>query len=744
VHGAFLFFWLFCRAGRLYLGGPRGGAPNGQANEASAYLIQVCRVPPRPSPAGVGAPAARRSAKRRRVARQCALGGGGAPVSHPPPVGVSLLGGEPRRPWPHGPHECTHRHRWLFWPADRVGVGGPPQLSRAWRTLLVWRARNSGPSRPWCTCHSGPRVAPHIAPRPSVAAPYTAPHGPHHHTAGHRRHVCAGSHDRDGGAPMDLSRLLSDDRDGRRGDGTGTPPRPYAVSAPLCFPPSLASSPVAPPPRASPAPQSPAQGTCSPPRASVPRPLPVTRGFGAVAGEWGPPSGGNRPLGSPSPGLSDGDRHPLGMAVTPPGTAGMPVEHEPPLPSIRQLGIGSKPHSSLSRPGSVWTPSMTRAADATAATDAALVPAAYTSPQAIRAAAACRRRAATAGTLTRGAPSPPWPPPQGGGALSPPVDGGGRVLLPPTGSVVVPHSRHPSEPMRATVAAGCSERQGASLPGFAALTSTLGVAGAGAHTAGAPAGFAVAGSGGARGATAADSAAVWPRPAHFDGLIVVGGGGLVQAAQPPAAPSVQGWGWGAPHGAAAAANWRDAGGAAAATHGHRSWQSDEAPTGSHRRWAAASLRGSRSANDLPKRPWMNAAIDKWRRQAAHMPHLWAGGGRGSGTRAGGASVKPFWCTECGSRFGQKGSLHRHINAVHLQLRPHECQTCGKSAFRSALTFWGRWRGGDGGPRWGWSGALAQCYCARAHVLDPLRGRAGLELTYLSMRFGGACCVSFVR
>jgi len=541
---------------------------------------------------------------------------------------------------------------------------------------------------------------------------------------------------------MDLSRLLSDDReDDCRGDGGSTPRHPPAVSAPLFFPPSVALPPVASPPRASQPPLSLPQGARSPPRAPVPQPLPAAFGLGAVAGGWGPPLEGDRPLVTPSAGLSYGDRRPLRTPATPPGTEGVLVKHEPSLPSLRQLGIGSEPRFSPTRSGSVWTPPMARAADAAAAADAAYPPVAYTSPDAVRAAAACRNMAATSATAARGAPSPPRRPPQGGVASTLPLESGARVRLPPTGSAVVPHARHPPVPVPATVAAGGGQRQGASLPGFAALTSTLGVAGAGTHAVGAPADFAAAGDGGARGAAAADSATLWPRRAPYDRGNAVDSGGLAGAPQPPAAGNDPGWGWGAPHGAAAAVDWHSVGGGGAAALGRRSSRSDEAPASSHRGWVAAPPRGSRSANALPDRPWMYAAIGKRHREAGHVPHLQGGGGRGSGARAGRASAKSFGCTECGHLFGQKGSLHRHINAVHLHLRPHECPTCGKGMFGSALSFW-RGRKGDGGPWW-------VAWCARPvlrpreRLLDPLCGCSGLELTCLSMRFGCACCVSFV-
>jgi len=76
--------------------------------------------------------------------------------------------------------------------------------------------------------------------------------------------------------------------------------------------------------------------------------------------------------------------------------------------------------------------------------------------------------------------------------------------------------------------------------------------------------------------------------------------------------------------------------------------------------------------------------------------------------------------------------------------------CGRTSARSVarvrfgvLYLLGEGAGGRRRPVVG----VAWCACsvrrARARVLDPLCGCAGVELTCLSMRFGGACCVSFV-
>jgi len=506
---------------------------------------------------------------------------------------------------------------------------------------------------------------------------------------------------------MDLSRLLSDDKqDGSRGDDAGAPPRLSDVSTPLFVPPSIVSPPVASPLRASPVPLSLPQVAGSPSWASVPRPLRVASGLGAVAGGWGSSLGGDRAFGT---------RRPLGTAVTPTVTVGVLVERKPSLPSLHQLGIGSKSPFSSSRPGSVWSPPRARAAAAAAATDPAHVAVPNTSPDAVHAEAAGRRMAATAGTAARGAPSPPWPSPipHGGGASTPPLDGVGRVGLPPTGLAVLPHARHPPMPLRATAAAGGDGRQGASLPGYVALSSTLGFAGAGANATGAPAGFAATGGGGARGAAAADSATLWPRRAPCDHGSVVGGSGLMRAAPPLAAASVPGWGWGAPHGAAPAVDWRSGGGASSAAHGHRSSRSDEAPASSHGGWVAPPLRGSRSAHTLTDRLRVGATIDKRRGEGGHVPRHRGGGSGGGGVLAGGASAKPFECTKCGHQFGQKGSLHRHIRAVHLGLRPHECQKCDKGAFGGAL-FFGEVAGGRQRPMVGGLVRSLKC-CERARV-----------------------------
>ena len=40
--------------------------------------------------------------------------------------------------------------------------------------------------------------------------------------------------------------------------------------------------------------------------------------------------------------------------------------------------------------------------------------------------------------------------------------------------------------------------------------------------------------------------------------------------------------------------------------------------------------------------------------------------------------KEFKCATCGREFQEKGTLTRHIKAVHEQQRPHPCQECGKS------------------------------------------------------------------
>ncbi|XP_034024525.1 zinc finger protein 350-like [Thalassophryne amazonica] len=40
------------------------------------------------------------------------------------------------------------------------------------------------------------------------------------------------------------------------------------------------------------------------------------------------------------------------------------------------------------------------------------------------------------------------------------------------------------------------------------------------------------------------------------------------------------------------------------------------------------------------------------------------------------SEKPFWCSECGKRFGNKWNLNRHIK-IHTGQKPFRCSVCGK-------------------------------------------------------------------
>lgn len=48
----------------------------------------------------------------------------------------------------------------------------------------------------------------------------------------------------------------------------------------------------------------------------------------------------------------------------------------------------------------------------------------------------------------------------------------------------------------------------------------------------------------------------------------------------------------------------------------------------------------------------------------------------AGSRAGRHAGRVV-CEICGRSFGRKYDLKKHVEAVHLQLRPYECKTCGK-------------------------------------------------------------------
>ena len=41
-------------------------------------------------------------------------------------------------------------------------------------------------------------------------------------------------------------------------------------------------------------------------------------------------------------------------------------------------------------------------------------------------------------------------------------------------------------------------------------------------------------------------------------------------------------------------------------------------------------------------------------------------------------LKPYECDDCGASFIMKSDLQMHINAVHLKLKPYECDLCAMS------------------------------------------------------------------
>ena len=43
-------------------------------------------------------------------------------------------------------------------------------------------------------------------------------------------------------------------------------------------------------------------------------------------------------------------------------------------------------------------------------------------------------------------------------------------------------------------------------------------------------------------------------------------------------------------------------------------------------------------------------------------------------------LKKFICNECEALFEQKQSLEYHMNKVHLNLKPYECNFCKKAFF----------------------------------------------------------------
>ena len=46
-------------------------------------------------------------------------------------------------------------------------------------------------------------------------------------------------------------------------------------------------------------------------------------------------------------------------------------------------------------------------------------------------------------------------------------------------------------------------------------------------------------------------------------------------------------------------------------------------------------------------------------------------------------LKPFKCDFCDKSFGEKGNLDKHISDVHLRLKPFKCDDCDKSFARKS-------------------------------------------------------------
>ena len=44
-------------------------------------------------------------------------------------------------------------------------------------------------------------------------------------------------------------------------------------------------------------------------------------------------------------------------------------------------------------------------------------------------------------------------------------------------------------------------------------------------------------------------------------------------------------------------------------------------------------------------------------------------------------LKPYVCDQCKMSFSQKGFLQNHINSIHLKIKPYECEQCNKSFSR---------------------------------------------------------------
>lgn len=429
-----------------------------------------------------------------------------------------------------------------------------------------------------------------------------------------------------GGPPMDLSALLSSEREDGAGQSRATVPPPHLVrcSPPLLQPPPLhTDGPAGPAPHLRP----------SHTPAGVPTLLPSA-----------PPEDPAVPAAVAPP----------GMAVMPLAADGDAPTRSRPLPSLLQLGLGRDPLLPPSPPTSTWaapTPSPAAASSCVSPFGAADLPASApvlymasplgATPPVPSSLHSSPLRPLSVGGLQHGlgaaAKAEELPLGRHASGVAP-AGTGGRSPPPPSPLTPLP-----------VVAPGIGRRAG-SLPGFAELSSSLGLGpsalpSVAAATDGRPDAARADWQGGA----AENSQAPGARRATGLAPLPLPGPGSAYADRqdrPFVSPSPA-WSGGIGGGS---------GLVTVASGGHLSASWSDGRSGN----PLGTPPGGRSTKSSPDRRW---GVEKRRD---------SGGGR-SGDRA-----KAFACRLCGYRFGQKGSLHRHIAAVHERRRPYECSVCGKS------------------------------------------------------------------